>query len=198
MTIKTSFAKFAGNSSRFVLEKFFKRGSTLPGKIALKFDPEILKSLTKNYEIIVVTGTNGKTLTTALTVGILEKAFGPVVTNPTGANMITGIVSTFLKAPKAKTGEKKFAVLEIDEASLPKITEYIKPSLFVFTNIFRDQMDRYGEIYTTYDFIVKGAANSPKGTVLLNGDSPLFTSRFAGKLRHNEMLGEIGDRKSVV
>lgn len=130
MTIKTSFAKFAGNSSRFVLEKFFKRGSTLPGKIALKFDPEILKSLTKNYEIIVVTGTNGKTLTTALTVGILEKAFGPVVTNPTGANMITGIVSTFLKAPKAKTGEKKFAVLEIDEASLPKITEYIKPSLF--------------------------------------------------------------------
>lgn len=95
MTIKTSFAKFAGNSSRFVLEKFFKRGSTLPGKIALKFDPEILKSLTKNYEIIVVTGTNGKTLTTALTVGILEKAFGPVVTNPTGANMITGIVSTF-------------------------------------------------------------------------------------------------------
>lgn len=91
--------------------------------------------------------------------------------------MITGIVSTFLKAPKAKTGEKKFAVLEIDEASLPKITEYIKPSLFIFTNIFRDQMDRYGEIYTTYDFIVKGAANSPKGTVLLNGDSPLFNSK---------------------
>ncbi|THA54914.1 Mur ligase family protein [Lactococcus lactis] len=186
MTIKTSFAKFAGNSSRFVLEKFFKRGSTLPGKIALKFDPEILKSLTKNYEIIVVTGTNGKTLTTALTVGILEKAFGPVVTNPTGANMITGIVSTFLKAPKAGGDRKgsvqaangrKFAVLEIDEASLPKITEYIKPSLFVFTNIFRDQMDRYGEIYTTYDFIVKGAANSPKGTVLLNGDSPLFNSK---------------------
>ncbi|RZI48281.1 lipid II isoglutaminyl synthase subunit MurT [Lactococcus kimchii] len=177
MTIKTSFAKFAGKSSRFVLEKFFKRGSTLPGKIALKFDPEILKSLTQNYEIIVVTGTNGKTLTTALTVGILEKAFGPVVTNPTGANMITGIVSTFLKAKKAKAGQKKFAVLEIDEASLPKITEYIKPSLFVFTNIFRDQMDRYGEIYTTYDFIVKGAANSPTATVLLNGDSPLFNSK---------------------
>lgn len=67
---KNFICKFAGNSSRFVLEKFFKRGSTLPGKIALKFDPEILKSLTKNYEIIVVTGTNGKTLTTALTVGL--------------------------------------------------------------------------------------------------------------------------------
>ncbi|MQW23099.1 MULTISPECIES: lipid II isoglutaminyl synthase subunit MurT [unclassified Lactococcus] len=177
MTIKTSFAKMAGKSSQFVLEKFFKRGSTLPGKIALKFDPEILSALTKNYEIIVVTGTNGKTLTTALTVGILEKAFGKVVTNPSGANMITGIVATFLKAPKAKAGSKKYAVLEIDEASLPRITQYLKPSLFVFTNIFRDQMDRYGEIYTTYDFIVKGAANSPEATVLLNGDSTIFNSK---------------------
>ena len=177
MTIKTSFAKFAGKSSQFVLEKLFKRGSTLPGKIALKFDPRILSALTKNYEIIVITGTNGKTLTTALTVGILEKAFGHVVTNESGANMITGITSTFLKAPKIPTGKKGYAVLEIDEASLPKITEYIKPSLFVFTNIFRDQMDRYGEIYTTYEFIVKGAENSPSATVLLNGDSPLFNSR---------------------
>lgn len=176
MTIKSSFAKVAGKFSQLVLEKLFHRGSTLPGKIALKFDPEVLKNMTEGYEIIVITGTNGKTLTTALTVGILEQAFGTVVTNPTGANMITGITSTFLKAPKAK-GSKKFAVLEIDEASLPKITEYIKPSLFVFTNIFRDQMDRYGEIYTTYDFIIKGAANSPAATVLLNGDSPLFNSK---------------------
>lgn len=177
MTIKTSVAKFAGKSSGFVLEKFFKRGSTFPGRIALKFDPDILAHLTKDYEIIVITGTNGKTLTTALTVGILEKAFGPVLTNPSGANMITGIVSTFLKAPKTKNTAKKFAVLEIDEASLPKITQFIKPSLFVFTNIFRDQMDRYGEIYTTYDFIVKGAENSPQATVLLNGDSPLFNAK---------------------
>ena len=79
------------------------------------------------------------------------------MTNPSGANMITGITSTFLTAKKAKSG-KKIAVLEIDEASLPKITEYITPSLFVFTNIFRDQMDRYGEIYTTYQMILDGAA----------------------------------------
>ena len=59
MTIKTSLAKFTGKSAQLILEKFFKRGSTLPGKIALKFDPEILSALTKNYEIIVVTGTNG-------------------------------------------------------------------------------------------------------------------------------------------
>jgi len=177
MTIKASLAKLAGKSSQLVLEKIFHRGSTMPGKIALNLDPNILAQLTKNYEIIVITGTNGKTLTTALTVGILEKAFGTVVTNPSGANMNTGIVATFLKAPKIKEGKKGFAVLEIDEASLPKITEIIKPSLFVFTNIFRDQMDRYGEIYTTYNFIMKGAENSPEATVLLNGDSPLFNSK---------------------
>ncbi|MDR0300314.1 MAG: Mur ligase family protein [Streptococcaceae bacterium] len=177
MTIRSEFAKLIGKSSGWGLRTFFHRGSTLPGRIALKLDPKILSSLTKNYEIVVITGTNGKTLTTALTVGILKKAYKHVVTNPTGANMITGIVSTFLKAPKVRDSEKGMAVLEIDEASLPKITEYIKPSLFVFTNIFRDQMDRYGEIYTTYDFIVKGAANSPTATVLLNGDSPLFHSK---------------------
>ena len=92
---------------------------------------------------MVITGTNGKTLTTALTVGILKEAFGEVVTNPSGANMITGITTTFLTAKKGKSG-KHIAVLEIDEASLSRICDYIKPSLFVFTNIFRDQMDRYG------------------------------------------------------
>ena len=176
MTLRTEIAKAAGKSSHWFLSTFLHRGSTLPGKIALKIDPNILSALTENTEIIVVTGTNGKTLTTALTVGILEKAFGNVITNPSGANMITGIVSTFLTAKPAKKEQKRFAVLEIDEASLPKITESIKPSLFVFTNIFRDQMDRYGEIYTTYDFIVRGASNAPAATVLLNGDSPLFNS----------------------
>ena len=103
----------AGKASHFVLSKL-RRGSTLPGKIALKFDKDILDTLAKNYEIVVVTGTNGKTLTTALTVGILKEAFGEIVTNPSGANMITGITSTFLTAKKAKSG-KKIAVLEIDE-----------------------------------------------------------------------------------
>ncbi|GFH40024.1 lipid II isoglutaminyl synthase subunit MurT [Pseudolactococcus insecticola] len=176
MTIKSSLAIFAGKSSQFVLQKFFKRGSTLPGKIALKIDPKILDKLAKDYEIVVVTGTNGKTLTTALSVGILETAFGKIATNTTGANMITGIVATFLAAKRNKNG-RNIAVLEIDEASLPAVTDYLTPSLFVFTNIFRDQMDRYGEIYTTYNFIVEGAAKAPNATVLLNGDSPLFNSQ---------------------
>ncbi|MDR1568526.1 MAG: Mur ligase family protein [Streptococcaceae bacterium] len=176
MTVQATLAKLIGKSIGFVLQKIFHRGSSYPGAIALKLDPSILKTLSKDYEIIVITGTNGKTLTTALTVQILERAFGKVLTNPTGANMIQGITSTFLAAKPNKNG-KNFAVLEIDEASLPKITQYITPSLFVFTNIFRDQMDRYGEIYTTYELILKGAGNAPKATILMNGDSPLFASK---------------------
>ncbi|MGT2926227.1 lipid II isoglutaminyl synthase subunit MurT [Streptococcus cuniculipharyngis] len=174
MTVKSIFAKMAGKSAHLVLSKLG-RGSTLPGKIALSIDKQILDDLSKDYEIVVITGSNGKTLTTSLTVGILKEAFGEIVTNPSGANMITGITSTFLTAKKGKSG-KKIAVLEIDEASLPKITQYITPSLFVFTNIFRDQMDRYGEIYTTYQFILDGAKNAPQATILANGDSPLFHS----------------------
>ena len=174
MKINTLFGKLVGKSSHFVLSKLG-RGSTLPGKLALKFDNDILNTLARDYEVVVITGTNGKTLTTALTVGILKEAFGEVVTNPSGANMISGIATTFLTAKKGKSG-KNIAVLEIDEASLSRICDYIKPSLFVFTNIFRDQMDRYGEIYTTYQMILDAAQKVLTATVLLNGDSPLFNS----------------------
>ncbi|WP_457777598.1 lipid II isoglutaminyl synthase subunit MurT [Streptococcus uberis] len=175
MKMKTLMGITAGKTAQTLL-KSMGRGSTYPGKFALQFDKNILDTLAKDYEIVVVTGTNGKTLTTALTVGILKEAYGQVLTNPSGANMITGIVSSFLTAKKGKSG-KKIAVLEIDEASLPRITQYIKPSLFVFTNIFRDQMDRYGEIYTTYQLIIDGAKNAPEATILANGDSPLFASK---------------------
>ena len=175
MTIRSQFAIFVGKSSQWFLKTFTKGGSSYPGKLALKLDPKVLDTLAKDYEVIVVTGTNGKTLTTALTVNVLRQEYDEVLTNPTGANMAQGIVSTFLGAKKVK-GQKKFAVLEIDEASLSKVTQYIKPELFLFTNIFRDQMDRYGEIYTTYKLIVDGANNAPEATILANGDLPIFNS----------------------
>lgn len=176
MKIRHYFATAVGKTSQWLLQTFFKGGSSYPGKIALTLDPNILDYLANDYEVIVVTGTNGKTLTTALIVKILQQEFDDVLTNPTGANMVQGIVSTFLSA-HGKKGHKKFAVLEIDEASLSKVTRYIKPKLFVFTNIFRDQMDRYGEIYTTYQMILDGAAQAPEATILANGDSPIFNSK---------------------
>ncbi len=99
MKVNTALGILAGKSSQFILKKLG-RGTTLPGKIALKFDKHILDSLAKDYEVVVVTGTNGKTLTTALTVGILQEAFGEITTNTSGANMITGITATFLSAKK--------------------------------------------------------------------------------------------------
>ena len=86
MKIKTSTGLIAGKMSSHLL-RMLGRGSTLPGKIALQIDKDILQHLAQNYEIVVITGTNGKTLTTALTVGILQEAFGPIVTNPSGANL---------------------------------------------------------------------------------------------------------------
>ena len=104
MKLKTTLGLLAGRSSHFILSRLG-RGSTLPGKLALQFDKDILQNLAKNYEIVVVTGTNGKTLTTALTVGILKEVYGQVLTNPSGANMITGITTTFLTAKSSKTGK---------------------------------------------------------------------------------------------
>lgn len=102
MSMRSQLAILTGKTTQWVLKTFFKGGSSLPGKLALKIDPHVLNKLAQNYEIIVVTGTNGKTLTTALTVNILEQQYGPVLTNTTGANMLQGIVSTFLSQPAAK------------------------------------------------------------------------------------------------
>ena len=173
MSFKGQMAMMAGKSSQWFLRTFLKRGSSLPGKIALKIDPNVLEELAKDYEIIVVTGTNGKTLTTSLIVNILKQKYPHIITNPTGANLKQGIVATFLSAPKVKDG-KKFAVLEIDEATLKNVTQFLQPNVFVFTNIFRDQLDRYGEIYTTYKLIAEGPKNVPSATVIANGDTPLF------------------------
>ena len=143
MSIRSSFAEFAGRSSYWFLHTFMHGGSSLPGKLTLKLDPNILQSFSKKYDLVIVTGTNGKTLTTALSVRVLREKYDQVLTNPTGSNMEQGIVTTFITAPRAK--KKGLAVLEVDEANVPIVCRYITPKAFVFTNIFRDQMDRYGK-----------------------------------------------------
>jgi len=176
MSLRSGLASFVGRSSYWFLHTFFKGGSSLPGKLAVKMDPEILKDLGSKYDVIIITGTNGKTLTTALTVRVLGQKYQNLLTNPTGSNMIQGIVTTFLEAPKTKDA-KPVAVLEVDEANIVLVTKYIKPKAFVFTNIFRDQMDRYGEIYTTYQKILNGVALAPEATIIANGDAPIFHSK---------------------
>lgn len=176
MSIRSNLAAFVGRSTRWALTTFTSGGSSLPGKLALAIDPNILQSLSANYDIAIITGTNGKTLTTALSVYALSEQFDNVLTNPTGSNMQQGIVSTFLQAPRLEQGKKGIAVLEVDEGSLKHVVKHVNPKVFVHTNVFRDQMDRYGEIYTIYQLMADAAMEAPNATIISNGDSPLLNS----------------------
>ncbi|WP_162926506.1 Mur ligase family protein [Clostridium novyi] len=165
------FSKFIMNLSNLL----YKGGTNFPGKVALKFDKNILNTLSKNYKVILVTGTNGKTTTTSMIYNILKNNNFDVITNDTGANMYTGIISCFIKNFKFFTNSKiKYCVLEVDEANVKYITEYIHPEIITITNLFRDQLDRYGEVYSTLNKILDGIHKSPDSILVLNGDDSLF------------------------
>ena len=135
----------------------FQGGTNFPGKIALKLDKNILKTIANNYDVILITGTNGKTTTTSMIYRIVKDSGKPVITNNTGANMYTGIIACFISNYSfKKSTEKKIAVIEVDEANLKFVTQYITPKIITITNLFRDQMDRYGEVYTTLKKILEG------------------------------------------
>jgi len=164
--------------SKFIMKvskMLFKGGSSFPGKVALRLDKHILAEVSKGYKTILITGTNGKTTTTSMIYNILKQANKSVITNGTGANMDSGIVSCFISNYKfTKTATERFAVIEVDEAYLQLITEDLKPSIIAVTNLFRDQLDRYGEVYTTYSKIIEGINKTPESTLVLNGDESLL------------------------
>ncbi|SHJ60478.1 UDP-N-acetylmuramyl tripeptide synthase [Hathewaya proteolytica DSM 3090] len=98
-----------------------------------------------------------------------------VITNSSGANLYGGIVTTFIKNfTFKKTHGPKYAIIEVDEANVRFITEHIKPKNIAVTNLFRDQLDRYGELYTTLNKILEGVEKTPESTLLLNGDESLL------------------------
>lgn len=153
----------------------YKGGTNFPGKVALKFDKKILTRLSKNYEVILITGTNGKTTTTNMIYSIIKNSGASVITNSTGANLYTGIISCFLKYYSIFHKNKhSYAVIEVDEANVKYITEYIHPKIICITNLFRDQLDRYGEVYTTLEKIIEGIEKTPTSILILNGDESLF------------------------
>lgn len=181
MPLRNIFATQVGKWTSWFLKKYTHGGTSLPGKLVLTIDPHILESLTQNYEIAIVTGTNGKTLTTALAVQALKTKYDVVVTNPSGSNMIQGIVGVLLEAPKLKAGQKGVAVLEVDEGSLKHIVKPLQPHYLVFTNIFRDQLDRYGEVYSIYQLLEQAALDAPNAKIIANGDLPLFNNELLAK-----------------
>ena len=175
--------------------KFKNKGSSFPGKIALKIYPDILKHVSKNVETILITGTNGKTTTTALTNHIFNNAFIDCFSNSTGANMLTGIVTTYIKNYNLFNRKiSKTAIIEVDEASLKHVCKYIQPKIIAVTNIFRDQLDRYGEVYTTLNHIKEGIKLCSNSKLILNGDEPLLCS--LEKVYNNKFLFGFDNFKS--
>ncbi len=156
-----------------------KKSTSGPGEIALKICPDLIKRLAGNVgkEIIVTCGTNGKTTTNNLLYTALTKGGYEVVCNNLGANMIGGIATAF--ATKCNIFGKftaDYACLEIDEASATKVFDHIKPDVMVITNMFRDQLDRYGETEQTMELLNNAIEKAEGVTLVLNGDDPLTTA----------------------
>lgn len=143
--------------------------------VALKFDKQILKVIAKDYRVVLVTGTNGKTTTTSMIANIFKEKGYSVITNSTGANLFRGVVSCFIDNYRFfKSNSGRYAIIEVDEANVKFVTEYITPEIITITNLFRDQLDRYGEVYTTLLKILEGIVKVPSTKLVLNGDDSLF------------------------
>lgn len=175
ISIKSIASILASKITIFLTKTILKGGTTFPGKVALKIDRNILKRVSQGYKVVLVTGTNGKTTTTSMIYNIAKEDGKKVITNNTGANLFPGIVTTFIDNYKffSKT-EDAYAIIEVDEANLKYITKYITPEIITVTNLFRDQLDRYGEVYTTLNKILEGITLTKDTTLVLNGDESLL------------------------
>ena len=153
-----------------------KKSTASPGAAALKIYPGLVKDVNKRVKkkVIVTCGTNGKTTTNNLLCTALEAKGFKVLCNRLGANMLSGIATAYVQtADIFGRLSVDYACLEVDEAYTPMIFSRIRPDIMVITNLFRDQLDRYGEIDITIN-ILKHAISGAKGVkVILNADDPL-------------------------
>ena len=149
-------AKLTAKTVKFGLRIMGRGATTLPGKMALKVDPKIIAKTASGKFIITVTGTNGKTTTSHMISEMTQQFEGyEVINNISGANLASGIATTLI-CEKPKTSGKVIYVLETDEAAYAKIAGDLQPDVSVITNLFRDQLDRYGELTHTRDCIADG------------------------------------------
>ena len=149
---------------------FHRPAANFPGKIALYADPRVIADLAPRLQkgSVCVVGTNGKTTVTNLLADALETAGQRVVCNRTGANLDSGVATALLHAREADWG-----VFECDELWLAKILPHLQANYVVLLNLFRDQLDRVGEIDRIQESIAGALATSPKTTLVFNADDPL-------------------------
>lgn len=172
-----SAGKLAGASGRFFR---IGGGTSLPGMIARRIDPNVLKSVVgaSRARKIVITGSNGKTTTARMTAAIADASGHRVSQNRTGSNLLQGVTSVAVNfADLFGRLDSDVLLFEIDEATIPLAVPEIQPDVVIITNIFRDQLDRYGELYQVANALNKMLEDLPESsTILLNGNDPQVAS----------------------
>jgi UDP-N-acetylmuramyl tripeptide synthase len=146
-------------------------GTTLPGRVLLRMEPEAIAKLGAGLDggSTIISATNGKTTTAGMIAAILAAEGRPPVHNRAGSNMTWGVATALLEQRGAE------GLVEVDEAWLPRVAEELQPRAFLLGNLFRDQLDRYGELEALAEEWAKAVAAAPVGTGLaLNADDPLI------------------------
>ncbi len=143
-------------------------GTTLPGKLLWKLDPGAIDALARRLPqgSVAVSATNGKTTTAAMAAEILRPHVR-VAHNDSGANLVSGVASTLLRARDAELG-----LFEVDEGALPEVTRRLRPKALLLGNLFRDQLDRYGELEIVAARWRAAVADLPEALLVVSGDDP--------------------------
>ena len=163
-------------------------GTAIPGKLALTLCPDILGYVSKGVRTVVITGTNGKTTSARMVEEIFALSGVSYIANRSGANLIGGITAEFIEhCSLSGKCSAKYAVIEVDEAASKEVFRYLDPEAVLVTNVFRDQLDRFGDVSNTLENIVIGIQNAPNATLCLNVDCPL-TASIASKVGNPTIL----------
>ncbi len=161
-------------------------GTTLPGRLLLRADPRALEHMAERLGggSVLVSATNGKTTTSAMVAAILERAGERVVHNRAGSNMGWGVATALLDAG-CEPGQ--IGLFEVDEAWLPRVAAAVHPRTYLLSNLFRDQLDRYGELESLADgWAELVAADAGRARFVLNADDPLIAD--LGRERGDSVL----------
>ncbi len=162
--------------------KLLGKGSSLPGSVALKLCPDILSRLTLPESIIAVTGSNGKTSTVEMLAKVLQEGGKKVVFNKEGSNQIEGVTTLLLKSATL-TGKVRgdIVLLESDERFARLTFRYIHPTVFVITNLYRDQLTRNAHPYRVAAAVQAAVDLLPDATLVLNADDPIVANMGYGR-----------------
>ncbi|MBP3633117.1 MAG: DUF1727 domain-containing protein [Oscillospiraceae bacterium] len=177
MNIRVSLSVLSCKFCRLALRLLGRGGTDFPGRVALKVCPDVLGRLAKNVTTIIVTGTNGKTTTARMIEQALSDSGISYFANRSGANLLSGVTAEFAMH-SSMTGKCKYeyAVIEADEAAFKTIGKLVDAKAVVVTNVFSDQLDRYGEVTQTLENIRIGISHSKNAVLCLNADDSLTGS----------------------